>query len=79
MITKSNFNYGGVYRLAIQNMTWGGKQGFQTKPVEPLIVPYDDQGTMGVVHTERKLTYVIPRAHIYTPVRQCDDNLSDDT
>ena len=45
-------------------MTWGGKQGFQTKPVEPFIVPYDDQGTMGVVHTERKLTYVI---FIYTP------------
>ncbi|PUU76668.1 Alpha/Beta hydrolase protein [Tuber borchii] len=44
--------------LAIQNMTWGGKQGFQTKPVEPFIVPYDDQGTMGVVHTERKLTWV---------------------
>jgi len=40
-------------------MTWGGKQGFQTKPVEPFIVPYGDQGTMGVVHTERKLTYVI--------------------
>ncbi|PWW79443.1 alpha/beta-hydrolase [Tuber magnatum] len=44
--------------LAIQNMTWGGKQGFQTKPAEPFIVPYDNQGTIGVVHTERKLTWV---------------------
>ncbi|CAZ85311.1 unnamed protein product [Tuber melanosporum] len=44
--------------LAIQNMTWGGKRGFQTKPVEPFIVPYDSQGTMGVQHTERKLTWV---------------------
>ncbi|KAJ5925766.1 hypothetical protein N7454_007276 [Penicillium verhagenii] len=24
----------------IQNMTWGGKQGFQTAPTEPLFVPY---------------------------------------
>ncbi|CUS14441.1 unnamed protein product [Tuber aestivum] len=44
--------------LSIQNMTWGGKQGFQTKPTEPFIVPYDSQGIMGVVHTERKLTWV---------------------
>ena len=49
-------------------MTWGGKQGFQTKPVEPFIVPYDDQGTLGVVHTERKLTYVI-FIHPCTPTR----------
>lgn len=63
-----------INRLAIQNMTWGGKQGFQTKPVEPFIVPYDDQGTMGIVHTERKLTYVI---FIYTHPT-CDTFLTDD-
>jgi carboxypeptidase D len=29
--------------LAIQNMTWDGAQGFQTRPSDPFIVPYDDQ------------------------------------
>lgn len=37
-------------------MTWGGKQGFQKRPVEPFVVPYEKQGIMGVTHTERKLT-----------------------
>lgn len=53
--------------LAIQNMTWGGKLGFQTKPIEPFYVPYHiDQslatmagaGVFGTAHTERGLTYV---------------------
>jgi carboxypeptidase D len=53
--------------LAIQNMTWGGKMGFQSKPVEPFYVPYheDDSesnwagaGVFGTSHTERGLTYV---------------------
>ncbi|KAI5776917.1 putative pheromone processing carboxypeptidase [Geopyxis carbonaria] len=44
--------------LAIQNMTWGGQRGFQQPPRAPFVVPWDAQGTMGRVHTERKLTYV---------------------
>lgn len=42
--------------LAIQNMTWGGAQGFQHKPNKTLIVDGKDAGTY---HTERKLTFVI--------------------
>lgn len=41
--------------LAIQNMTWGGAQGFQHKPNKTLIVDGKDAGTY---HTERKLTFV---------------------
>ncbi|KAJ2897215.1 hypothetical protein MKZ38_004862 [Zalerion maritima] len=58
--------------LAIQNMTWGGMQGFQSKPVEPFFVPYHTispfgdgpmsawaaSGVFGTSHTERGLTYV---------------------
>jgi carboxypeptidase D len=53
--------------LAIQNMTWGGKMGFQSKPTEPFYVPYHRRsgytamagaGVAGTVHTERGLTYV---------------------
>lgn len=53
--------------LAIQNMTWGGAQGFQTAPKDPFYVPYHDEvslstisasGVMGTTHTERGLTYV---------------------
>jgi carboxypeptidase D len=53
--------------MTIQNMTWGGVQGFQTAPSDPFFVPYHDdisltslsaKGIMGVTHTERKLTYV---------------------
>lgn len=54
--------------LAFQNMTWGGKLGFQTRPSAPLYVPYHSDasvgmagasgaGVMGTVHTERGLTY----------------------
>ncbi|KAF2260498.1 carboxypeptidase cpdS precursor [Lojkania enalia] len=53
--------------LAIQNMTWGGLQGFQEEPKDDFFVPYFDTltvdslsatGVMGVTHTERKLTWV---------------------
>jgi carboxypeptidase D len=53
--------------LSIQNMTWNGKQGFQSKPSDPFYVPYHTEyqdttlaasGTMGTTHTERGLTWV---------------------
>lgn len=53
--------------LAIQNMTWGGLQGFQEAPTEKFFVPYHEdlsltslsaKGEMGIAHTERKLTWV---------------------
>jgi carboxypeptidase D len=53
--------------LAIQNMTWGGKQGFQSEPADEFYVPYHKEykkstwaasGIMGKAHTERKLTYI---------------------
>lgn len=53
--------------LAIQNMTFGGKIGFQRRPTMPFYVPYhqsqDDSalagaGVFGTTHSERGLTYV---------------------
>lgn len=53
--------------LSIQNMTWGGQLGFQSRPSEPLFIPYhsnDDlataagAGVMGTAHRERGLTYL---------------------
>ncbi len=53
--------------LAIQNMTWRGQMGFQTRPTDPLFVPYHDNGDVqtsagagvaGTVHSERGLTYL---------------------
>ncbi|KAL8410010.1 hypothetical protein RB594_008197 [Gaeumannomyces avenae] len=53
--------------LAIQNMTWGGKLGFQNRPASPFFVPYHREisvesysasGVLGVTHKERGLTYV---------------------
>jgi carboxypeptidase D len=53
--------------MAIQNMTWGGMQGFQEAPKEEFFVPYHEdlsltslsaKGVMGITHTERKLTWV---------------------
>ncbi|KAJ9478020.1 putative serine carboxypeptidase [Pseudozyma hubeiensis] len=53
--------------LAIQNMTWGGQQGFQSPITDDFYVPFYDEyqegtvaagGTMGKTHTERKLTFV---------------------
>jgi len=54
--------------LMIQNMTWGGAQGFSTPPSKfnEFFVPYHSElslgdtaaaGVMGAWHTERKLTY----------------------
>jgi carboxypeptidase D len=53
--------------MSIQNMTFGGMQGFQSEPSDDFFVPYHDAysqeslsaaGVMGVTHTERKLTWV---------------------
>jgi carboxypeptidase D len=53
--------------MAIQNMTWGGLQGFQAPPTDDFYVPYHDdlsltslsaKGVMGKTITERKLTFV---------------------
>lgn len=53
--------------LAIQNMTWNGALGFQSRPTDPFYVPYHDEvsastlsasGVMGTTHTERGLTWV---------------------
>lgn len=63
--------------LAIQNMTWGGRMGFQSPPVAPLYIPYhanDDfttvagSGIMGTTHKERGLTYIAvgPAGHFLT-------------
>ncbi|KAJ6256494.1 hypothetical protein Dda_8356 [Drechslerella dactyloides] len=45
-------------KIAIQNMTWGGKQGFQTAPSKKFVVPYEGQGELGTWHEERGLTYI---------------------
>ena len=42
--------------LAIQNMTWAGHQGFQTRPNQTLLVEGQPAGTF---HAERKLTLVM--------------------
>ncbi|KAI9727808.1 MAG: hypothetical protein M1834_007955 [Cirrosporium novae-zelandiae] len=53
--------------LMIQNMTWNGVLGFESKPTENFFVPYHidwsdstlaGAGDMGIAHTERGLTYV---------------------
>ncbi|KII95995.1 hypothetical protein PLICRDRAFT_97584 [Plicaturopsis crispa FD-325 SS-3] len=44
-------------RIAIQNMTWNGAQGFQT-PIEPESFSVANMGTYGNMHIERNLTYV---------------------
>jgi carboxypeptidase D len=38
--------------LSIQNMTWGGKLGFQSAPVEPFYVPYHKDSTPGDIYNE---------------------------
>ncbi|PMD46844.1 alpha/beta-hydrolase [Hyaloscypha variabilis F] len=46
--------------LAIQNMTWNGKLGFQEKPSAPIIITEPDlqyEGTVGVQHYERGLMW----------------------
>ncbi|KAL4245091.1 Carboxypeptidase [Abortiporus biennis] len=44
-------------RIAIQNMTWNGSQGFHT-PIEPDSFIVDNMGAYGTMHQERGLTYV---------------------
>ncbi|KAF8638468.1 hypothetical protein AX17_002179 [Amanita inopinata Kibby_2008] len=43
-------------RIAIQNMTWGGMQGFQTPIADDSFI-VDNVGALGTTHTERGLTY----------------------
>lgn len=63
--------------LALQNTTWGGQQGFQSRPAAPLYVPYHDNGdfttlagagVVGTAHAERGLTYITvgPAGHFLT-------------
>lgn len=42
--------------LGIQNITWGGQRGFQTKPQERLLIDGQD---VGVKHTERGVTWTL--------------------
>ncbi|OSD05763.1 alpha/beta-hydrolase [Trametes coccinea BRFM310] len=44
-------------RIAIQNMTWNGKQGFQS-PIEPETFLVENMGTFGNMHIERGLAFV---------------------
>lgn len=53
--------------LQLQNMTWGGRQGFRAAPSDPFYVPYHDDvsaatlagaGVLGTTITERGLTFV---------------------
>ncbi|KAJ7787876.1 Alpha/Beta hydrolase protein [Mycena olivaceomarginata] len=45
------------FQLVIQNMTFGGVQGFTRKPATPFT---DDQGNFaGIIHQERNLTYAL--------------------
>ncbi|KAG8710190.1 hypothetical protein FRC11_004764 [Ceratobasidium sp. 423] len=44
-------------RIAIQNMTWNGKQGFQ-KPIQSESFVIEGFGVLGSMHQERNLTYV---------------------
>ncbi|CAE6409236.1 unnamed protein product [Rhizoctonia solani] len=44
-------------RIAIQNMTWNGKQGFQ-KPIQTESFIIEGFGVLGSMHQERNLTYV---------------------
>ncbi|KAI9449078.1 alpha/beta-hydrolase [Lactarius psammicola] len=43
-------------RIAIQNMTWGGKQGFQSAPSPDSFI-IDGVGALGTVQSERGLTF----------------------
>jgi len=44
-------------RIVLQNMTWGGMQGFQ-QPIANDSFIVDDVGALGTMHSERGLTYV---------------------
>lgn len=70
VIAHSNLGYALLCAgtlLTIQNMTWGGMQGFQAPPKSDFFVPYRDPGPLatvagagifGKVHHERSLTFV---------------------
>ncbi|KAG6020430.1 hypothetical protein E4U41_002839 [Claviceps citrina] len=61
--------------LAVQNMTWGGQMGFQSRPTDPFYVPRwgygsrkgnyygsdlpEKSGVVGTTHTERGFTVVV--------------------
>lgn len=57
-------------------MTWGGAQGFQSEPKADSFQLADYGGSVGVIHTERKLTYaevklsghMIPQVRLITPL-----------
>jgi hypothetical protein len=55
-------------RIAIQNMTWNGAQGFQT-PIEPETFSVKNMGVYGNEHTERGLTCALHC--IWTTCRNC--------
>ncbi|KAI1308499.1 alpha/beta-hydrolase [Xylaria venustula] len=42
--------------LSIQNMTWGGKLGFQSPPIEPFFVPYHKDSTPDDIYVETNAT-----------------------
>ncbi|KAI0254191.1 alpha/beta-hydrolase [Lactifluus subvellereus] len=44
-------------RIALQNMTWAGKQGYQTPIVDDSFV-VDEVGVLGNMNVERKLAYI---------------------
>jgi len=44
-------------RIVLQNMTWGGKQGFQNPIVKDSFI-VDGVGALGTVQSERGLTYI---------------------
>ncbi|KAK6533722.1 hypothetical protein TWF694_002653 [Orbilia ellipsospora] len=44
--------------MALNNMTWGGVQGFTQRPASTFYVPYEGQGDMGVWREERGLTFI---------------------
>ena len=51
--------------LPIRNMTWAGKQGFQT-PIENETLTVKDFGVYGNTHTERGLTCMCSRTPLST-------------
>ncbi|THU97262.1 alpha/beta-hydrolase [Dendrothele bispora CBS 962.96] len=55
--------------VVIQNMTFGGTQGFTRKPATPM---HDDNGNfVGIIHQERNLTYAFfPNAGHFVPRSQ---------
>ncbi|CAO1613690.1 unnamed protein product [Sympodiomycopsis kandeliae] len=60
-------------QLGIQNLTWGGQQGFQDPPSSPLTL---NNKKAGLYHTERKLTFaVLDDAGHFAPEQQPEISL----